>query len=140
MMGRVTAKIRVENSLDYFLSKRSDIPPSEVRFVEVDDALADTGATLLCMPKRQIAVLGLFPLEIREMETATGVVQRQVYEGARLTIIGRTCSVDVVEMPDDAPTLIGYVPLENLDLQPDLKSQKLIPNPAHEGKWIMDLY
>ena len=139
-MGRVTAKIRVENSLDYFLSKRSDIPPSEVRFVEVDDALADTGATLLCMPKRQIAVLGLFPLEIREMETATGVVQRQVYEGARLTIIGRTCSVDVVEMPDDAPTLIGYVPLENLDLQPDLKSQKLIPNPAHEGKWIMDLY
>ena len=139
-MGKVITKIRVENSLDYLLSKRGDISPSEVRFVEVEDALVDTGATLLCMSKKHITVLGLFPLEIREAETAVGTVQRQVYEGARLTIMGRTCSVDVMELPDGIPALVGYVPLENLDLLPEPKSQKLIPNPAHEGKMVMDLY
>ncbi len=139
-MGKVTTKIRVENSLDYLLSKRGDISPSEVRFIEVEDALVDTGATLLCMSKKRITVLGLFPLEIREAKTAVGTVQRQVYEGARLTIMGRTCSVDVMELPDGIPALVGYVPLENLDLLPEPKSQKLIPNPAHEGKMVMDLY
>ncbi|MBI4530681.1 MAG: hypothetical protein HY709_04090 [Candidatus Latescibacteria bacterium] len=54
--------------------------------------------------------------------------------------MGRTCSLDVMEAPGDTPVLVGYIPLENLDLQPDPQSQQLIPNPAHGGKWILDLY
>ena len=36
--------------------------------------------------------------------------------------------------------LIGYLVLEVLDFVEDPKSQELIPNPAHEGKWILDLF
>jgi hypothetical protein len=65
-MGRVTAKIKVENMLDHLLFKRGDIPASAVRSTEIEDAL--------------------------------------------------------------------------VDLQPDPKAQQLIPNPAHGGKLILDLY
>jgi predicted aspartyl protease len=139
-MGRVTAKIKVENMLDHLLFKRGDIPASAVRSTEIEDALVDTGATLLCLRQKEIAELGLSPLAMREAKTANGPVTRQLYEGARLTILDRACSIDVMEIPDDAPALIGYVPLENLDLQPDPKAQQLIPNPAHGGKLILDLY
>ncbi|MEW5767960.1 MAG: retroviral-like aspartic protease family protein [bacterium] len=139
-MGRVTAKIKVENMVDYLLSKRGEMPSEQARFLEVDEALVDTGATLLCLRHEQITRLGLAPLEIRKAQTASGPVERQVYTGAMLTIMGRTCSTDVMEIPEDAPVLIGYLALEGLDLQPDPKSQKVIPNPAHGGKFIMDLY
>lgn len=139
-MGRVTAKIKVENLVDYVLSKRGDIPPSQVRFIEIDDALVDTGVTLVCLTRKQITELGLTPLEVREARTANGPVHRQIYEGARLTIMGRTCTIDIMEIPEDTPPLIGYLALKNLDLQPDPKSQSLIPNPAHGGKFVMDLY
>ncbi|MDI6793129.1 MAG: aspartyl protease [bacterium] len=139
-MGRVTAKIKVENIFDYFLSKRGDILSNQIRSLEIEDALVDTGSTLLCLRYEQIIDLGLLPLEIRKAKTANGPVERQVYEGARLTIMGRTCSIDVMEIPEDVPVLIGYLVLEGLDLQPDPKAQKVIPNPAHDGKFIMDLY
>lgn len=139
-MGRITAKIKLENLVDYVLAKRGDIPPSQVRFIEIDDALVDTGATLVCLTRKQITELGLTPLEVREARTANGSVFRQIYGGGLLTIMDRTCTVDVMEIPENKPPLIGYLALENLDLQPDPKSQKLIPNPAHGGKFVMDLY
>jgi hypothetical protein len=36
--------------------------------------------------------------------------------------------------------MVGYLVLENLDLVVDPKGQSVIPNPAHEGKFVMDLY
>jgi len=45
-----------------------------------------------------------------------------------------------MENDETTPALIGYLILEDLDLVPDAKSRKLIPNPAHDGKWVMDLF
>jgi hypothetical protein len=63
-----------------------------------------------------------------------------VYEAVRLTIQGRFCSVDVMEVPDDVPVLIGQIPLEMLDLVVDLQGRRLIGNPAHGGEHVLELY
>ena len=41
--------------------------------------------------------------------------------------------MDVLEVPDGVPPLIGQIPLEHLDFVVDPRNQKLIGNPAHGG-------
>ena len=57
-----------------------------------------------------------------------------------LTIMGRQLTVDVMEVPDDVPVLIGQVPLEMLDLVVDLQGRSLVGNPAHGGEHTLELY
>ena len=49
----------------------------------------------------------------------------------RLTIQGRECTIDVADVPNDCPVLIGQIPLEMLDFVVDLRKQKLLGNPEH---------
>lgn len=138
-MGRVMVKIQVENATDVVRALVGEIPKERVRRIEID-ALVDTGATLLCLPKSKIEELGLTLREIRRATTANGEADRGIYQVVNLTLLGRTCSIDVMELPEGTPSLVGYLALENLDLIVDPKNQAVIPNPAHEGKFVMDLY
>jgi hypothetical protein len=70
--------------------------------------------------------------------TANGGVDRDIYGDARLTVLNRTCTVDVIELSEETPPLLGYIPLENLDLVPDPTTESL--NPAHGDEIVLDLY
>src|SRR5882724_6156788 len=118
-MGKVLVTARIENLNDLFKAKEKSIPEQEVRVIEVDDALVDTGATGLSMPKRLIQQLGLEPLRTRQARTSAGPITVQIYGTARLTIQGRDCPTDVTELPDDCPVLIGQIPLEAMDFVVD---------------------
>lgn len=50
-MGRTTVKARIENSADAFNAVTGKLPPDQVRAVEVEQALVDTGSKLLGLPK-----------------------------------------------------------------------------------------
>jgi hypothetical protein len=63
-----------------------------------------------------------------------------MYEAVRLSIQGRTCTMDVMEVPDGVPVLIGELPLEHLDPVVDLRNRSLIGNPAHGGEHVYELY
>lgn len=76
----------------------------------------------------------------RNVKTANGEVKRKVFGGALISILGRETQASVMENDETTPTLIGSLVLEDLDLVPDPSSKKLIPNPAHEGKWVVDLF
>lgn len=132
-------EIKVENLVDVMLAEAGELSAEEVRSVTLE-GLVDTGATLLCLPNAAIEALGLSLLSRKEARTANGTVIRAVYQGARLTVLDRSCTIDVMELPDEVGALVGYVPLENLDLVADPKAQQVIPNPAHGGKWVYDLY
>lgn len=54
--------------------------------------------------------------------------------------MGRDTDVIVSEVPDDCPNLIGQLPLEDLDFVLDLRNQRIIPNPAHNGEWQDEEY
>ena len=63
-----------------------------------------------------------------------------MYDAVRLTIQGRDCTVDVMEVSDTVPVLIGQIPSEMLDLVVDTRNRKLIGNPEHGGEHIIELY
>jgi len=138
-MGRITAKIKVENLGDILLAEKGHLPSGQIRRVELE-ALVDTGATMLFLPAGVIQSLGLSLMGVRSVNTATGLIERRVYRGACLTILNRTCTGDVMELDNGIPALIGYVPLETLDLQPDLQNKTLGTNPEHGGKMVLDLF
>jgi predicted aspartyl protease len=119
-MGKVVVTAKVENVSDLYNVHQGSLLADKVRRIEVTDALVDTGATTLLMPKRLIAQLGLIPLPTRTARTATaGVTTLQTYGGAHLMVQGRECTCDVTEVSDGCPVLIGQIPLEALDLVVD---------------------
>jgi clan AA aspartic protease len=135
----VLTEATIENMEDLWAVKRGLLPADKVRRVTVTDALVDTGATLLSLPTRLIQELGLDRTASKRVITSTGEGEAAVYSAVRLTIQGRACTMDVIEVPDRVPVLIGQLPLEHLDLVIDLRSRTLIGNPAHGGEHVYEL-
>lgn len=137
-MGKVHVSAKIENLEDQYKAHQGLITPDQVRGISVDDALVDTGATGLMIPRRLLAQLGLRPTRTRQAKTVGGQVPMQMYEAVRLTVQGRDCVVEVHEIPDDLPVLIGQIPLEALDWVVDPVNQRLIGNPFHGGQHMVD--
>jgi len=140
LMGRVLTEATVESLQDLLKVEIGILPPGDVRRITVPDALVDTGATLLSLPTRLIRQLGLRKTGSKRVTSSVGLTQADLYEAVRLTIQGRTCTMDVIEVPDNVPVLIGQIPLEHLDLVIDTRSRTLIGNPAHGGEHMYELY
>jgi clan AA aspartic protease len=138
-MGRTVEKVTVQSFEDILDVNKGRIEEADIRTVEVE-AVVDTGATYLCLPPSVIERLGLSVSHMRRVRTANGDVQRRIFGGASVTVQGRTEQMSVMENDESTPPLIGYVVLETLDFVIDPKANQLIPNPAHEGKWVADLY
>jgi predicted aspartyl protease len=139
-MGRVVTEATIENLGDLFEVQRGQRTADQVRRITVSDALVDTGATTLALPVRYLNQLGLTKRYEKRGTASRGVCTVAVYEAVRLTIMERDCTVDVMEVPDEVPVLIGQIPLEMMDLVVDPKGRKLIGNPAHGGEQILELY
>ncbi|MGH7171993.1 MAG: aspartyl protease family protein [Gemmataceae bacterium] len=139
-MGRVRTEVMVENMKDLWAAESGQRPPDQVRRLLVKDALVDTGATTLALPTRLIQQLGLNKVSERRVRSSGGPHQVAIYDAVRVTILERSCTVDVMEVPDDVPVLVGQIPLEMLDLVVDPQGGQLIGNPAHGGEHVLELY
>jgi predicted aspartyl protease len=139
-MGKVLVTATIENLEDLFNAEKGVLPRDQVRRVEVPDALVDTGATTLLLPRRMTVPLGLRPTRTRRARGIGGTVPLTMYSAVRLTIQGRDCTLDVGEIADDLPVIIGQVPLELLDWVVDPNGQRLIGNPEHGGEHILDAF
>jgi predicted aspartyl protease len=138
-MGKVLVAARLENLEDVYKASHGALPVEQVRAVDVGDALIDTGATGLLLPRRLIAQLGLAMLRTRQARTIAGHVEVSIYRAVRLTVQGRDCISDVGEISDELPVVIGQVPLELMDWVVDPKRQRLIGNPEHGGEQMIDV-
>ena len=139
-MGRVLTEVIIENFQDLYAVKLGVLRPDQVRRVVVGDALVDSGASILSLPTRLIRQLGLDKRGTKRVTTSQGICEADKYEAVRLTIQGRDCPVDVLEVPDNVPVLVGQIPLENLDLVVDPRGAKLIGNPEHGGEQMFEMY
>src|ERR1019366_7356934 len=106
-VGRILVTAKVESLPDLYMVEKGLLPADQVRSLEIREALVDTGATMVSMPKRLIDQLGLYPVRTRRARSSAGPVTLQIYGAVRLTIQGRDCLSDVAEVPDDCPVLIG---------------------------------
>lgn len=132
---RHTTEIRLANLADLILAKEGVIPTEEVRSITVEDALVDTGASRLSLPSPIIEQLGLIPVGRLPSKTANGKVMRTVYSGVEFTIMERSDIIQVTDLPEDAPVLVGHIILEKLDLCLHIE-KGLIYNPDHGNEWI----
>jgi predicted aspartyl protease len=137
-MGKVLVNAKIDNLFDLENRERGLLPAEQVRSIEVPDVLVDTGATSLLLPKRLISGLGLRHFRARTVRGVGGSTPLPMYSAVRLTIQGRECTLDVGEIGDEFPVLIGQVPLELLDFVVDPKGQRLVGNPEHGGEHIME--
>ena len=132
---RHTTEVKLANLADLILAQEGVIAPEEVRRVTVKDALVDTGASRLSLPKPIIEQLGLSPVGSMNSMTANGMVTRTVYAEVEFTILERTESIRVTDLPANAPALVGHIVLEKLDLSLHIK-KGLIYNPDHGDEWM----
>ena len=133
-----TTHIELENLKDLHLAEAGVIAPKDVRKLTIEDALVDTGATGLCLPKSIIEQLGLTPLRNIRVQTANGPAERPFYSEVKYTVLERSHSIQVTDLPEDAPVLVGHMILEALDLCVDIENG-LIYNPAHDGEWTIKI-
>jgi predicted aspartyl protease len=123
-VGQVFTHIDVTNDYDRYLFEATGQRRAP-RAIALDDVLADTGATHLCLPQSVVDRLGLPLVRHVVVSTAAGVRETGLYAGARLTVEGRSGVVQVLAVPDDARPLLGAIAMEELGLEPDLKNRRL---------------
>jgi predicted aspartyl protease len=137
-MGKIIQKARLENSADLAAMRDGKLRAEKVRAADVE-LLVDTGAAMLCLTPKIIAALGLHKTHERDVITGNGLVNRAVFEPVRIQVLDRETNMDVMEVPTGTPLLLGYLPLEALDLYPNPKKRVLEGNPEYDGKMVTDL-
>ncbi len=137
-LGRIIQKAEIENTFDVIAFTKGSIPKEQVRKIEIE-FLVDTGAAMVCLTPNLIQTLGLEPLYVRNVITANGKVQRRVFSPAQIRIWDRESNLEVMEIREGTPALLGYLALESLDLYPNPLKQILEGNPKYNGKMVMDL-
>lgn len=137
-MGKIIQKAKLTNTGDLAGVRDGRLKSSKVRSVDVE-LLVDIGAAMLGLTPKVIERLGLHKMHEREVSTGNGMVKRAVYEPVLIQIFDREANMDVMEVPTGTPLLLGYLPLEALDLYPNPKKRTLEGNPQYDGKMIVDL-
>lgn len=137
-MGKVIVSIKLTNYGDLVVYRRG-LSNTRPRSVEAK-AVVDTGATRLYLQSGLIKTLGLRKENDVQSKLTNGVRRRAVFELVRLELMGRNGAFQVMEVDDDAPNVLGQVPLGHLDFVVDSKNRKLIPNPEHGDKQMSEEY
>jgi len=107
--------------------------------VEVD-AVIDTGATMVVLPKDIVDALGLRKVREVKVRYANNKVEtRPIYGVVTIELKGRSANLDVLVEEKGSQPLIGQVLLELLDLIVEPKTRKLIPNPASPEMPMMEI-
>jgi clan AA aspartic protease len=117
-MGLTHARVRLANA------RRSDLAAIEV------NALADTGALHLCIPEHVAIQLQLDELEKREITVADGSKRLVPYMGPVIvSFANRQCYAGAMVRGNE--TLLGAIPMEDMDLVVLPGTQQVTVNPAN---------
>jgi len=107
--------------------------------VEIE-AIIDTGATMVVLPKDIVDTLGLKKVREVKVRYANNEVEtRPIYGVVTIELKGRSANLDVLVEEKGSQPLIGQVLLELLDLIVEPKTRKLIPNPASPEMPMMEI-
>jgi len=115
-MGLVYAEIKLSNPVEPLLNS-----------IKIN-ALVDSGALHLCIPKHLALQLKLTPLEEREVTLADGSRQLIPYAGpVKVNFSNRTAFVGVMILGDEV--LLGAIPMEDLDVVIHPATRSIMVNP-----------
>ena len=134
-MGEVRATVKLTNSADLALVRRSLMRAEEVRSLEAN-ALVDTSAVSLVVPSFVAERLGLGRAFKQVAEYADGRREEvDVTEAVRVELMWRQTDENALVLGDEV--IIGQTVLEKLDLHVDCRDRRLLPNPAHPDQPVL---
>ena len=126
-MGKIIEKVKLTN---LFNPNKS---------VEVE-AVVDTGATMVVLPKDIVEALELRKVREVKVRYANNKVEtKPIYGVVTIELKGRSANLDVLVEEKGSQPLIGQVLLELLDLVIEPKTRKLIPNHASPEMPMMQI-
>ena len=129
-MGLIRMELELLNGGDLELSRRKILPSDQIRQMKVT-ALVDSGAMMLAINENIRQQLGLLKTDERLAELADGSVNTYDVVGpVEIRIPHRRCSVDAIVLPGESEVLLGVIPMEDMDLVIDPKSQTIQVNPS----------
>ncbi len=95
---------------------------------------------MLCLSKDIIDQLGLVKLRTKNVNTATEQIKLDIYGTVELEIMERAAVFEVMELKHPKiKGLVGQIPRESFDLLIHPGINRLIPNPEHDNKLVLDL-
>ncbi len=128
-MGLIYADIEIANSFDEALARHGDLAPCDIRKVVVR-ALVDSGAYMLCINENLKLQLGLDTVAEMAAELANGSFEKlDVVGPVEVRFENRSTSCRAAVLPGESETLLGSIPMEDMDVRILPKEQKLVVNP-----------
>jgi predicted aspartyl protease len=126
-MGRFKVDVELANKDDVTAAKLGHLDPAKIRRATVQ-AVADSGATRLVLPKAIAKQLGLTATEKVGVRYADGrKAKRDRVQGVYLKLLGRDSVFSAAIEPNRESALLGAIVLEELDFLVDCTNQRLTP-------------
>ncbi len=128
-MGLVYADIKLVNSGDITLARNNYIKETEIKSITVK-MLVDSGAYMLTINENIKNQLGLPVIGNQEAKLADdSIIKFEVVGPVEVIFKNRSTSTRAAVLPGSTEPLLGAIPMEDLDVMIDPKSQELILPP-----------
>ena len=130
-MGLVYADVTLINAIDEGLAKRKDIGEEEVKKMTVN-MLVDTGAYMMGITETVQEQLNLPFIEKRKLILGDGSIKEfDVVGPITVKFKNRTAGCNAVVLAGSNESILGAIPLEEMDVLIHPQRQELIVNPDH---------
>jgi len=140
-MGRVIVKAKLWNFGDELDFKKGIIKKEQIRKIEVEEAIVDTGATMLTLPEDIVEKLGLTVIREATVTYANNTsAKRKVAAPVGIEILNRSVVTECVVEEKGTKVLIGQIPIEGMDLIIDPKRNFIGPRPESPDIPIIEIY
>ena len=126
-MGLVYADLEIYNGIDYALMMQNK--NNKANKINVT-ALVDTGAYLLAINEIIKSKLNLITLSRQSIELANGNIEEvEIVGPVSVVFQNRQTSCNAAVLPGDSEVLLGAIPMEDLDVIINPKTQRIEVNP-----------
>jgi clan AA aspartic protease len=130
-MGVVYADIELINSEDLTMVRRNLIGAEEIRRMHLS-MLVDSGAYMMAINETIQSQLEFPFIEKRKVQLASGqVVEYDVVGPIDVRFSNRRAVCSAFVLPGDSESLLGAIPMEEMDVLVHPKRQELVVNPQH---------
>ncbi len=130
-MGIVYADIELINSEDLGMARRNLIGNEEIRRMHLN-MLVDSGAYMMAINETIQSQLEFPFIEKRKVQLASGeVAEYDVVGPVDVRFANRRSVCSAFVLPGDAQSLLGAIPMEEMDVLIHPMRQELVVNPQH---------
>jgi len=138
-MGVVYADIELINAEDIGLARRHLIGAEEIKRMRLS-MLVDSGAYMMAINETIQSQLKFPFIEKRTVQLASGqVVEYDVVGPIDVRFANRRAVCSAFVLPGDSESLLGAIPMEEMDVLVHPQRQELVVNPQHPNYAVLKM-